>query len=47
MINKINAVLNNEGIRDILKLQLNNEEQEKLRNTALTLKNVLKAVGLN
>jgi L-lactate dehydrogenase len=41
------AVLNNEGIRDVLKLELNNEEQEKLRYSAQTLKNVLKAVGLN
>jgi len=41
------AVLNNEGIRDILKLELNDEEQEKLRFSAQTLKNVLKAVGLN
>jgi len=41
------AVLNSEGIRDILKLELNNEEQEKLRHSAQTLKNVLNAVGLN
>ncbi len=41
------AVLNNEGVRDVLKLELNNEEQEKLRYSAQTLKNVLKAVGLN
>ena len=41
------AVLNNEGIRDVLKLELNNEEQEKLRHSAQTLKDVLNAVGLN
>ena len=41
------AVLNNKGIRDVLKLELNNEEQEKLRHSAQTLKDVLKAVGLN
>jgi L-lactate dehydrogenase len=41
------AVLNNQGIRDVLKLELNNEEQEKLRHSAQTLKKVLKAVGFN
>jgi len=41
------AVLNNEGIRDVLKLELNNEEQVKLRHSAQTLKDVLNAVGLN
>ncbi|MHA2281128.1 MAG: L-lactate dehydrogenase [Promethearchaeota archaeon] len=41
------AVLNNEGIRDVLKLDLNKEEQENLRHSAQTLKDVLKAVGLN
>jgi len=41
------AVLNNEGIRDILKLELNSEEQKKLIHSAQTLKDVLNAVGLN
>ena len=41
------AVLNNGGVRDILKLDLNQEEQEKLRLSAQTLKNVLKECGLN
>ena len=41
------AVLNNEGIRDILKLELNSEEEKKLRHSAQTLKDVLNAVGLN
>lgn len=41
------AVINNEGVRDILKLDLDQEEQEKLRLSAQTLKNVLKEVGLN
>ena len=41
------AVINSEGVRDLLKLDLNQEEQEKLRLSAQTLKNVLKEVGLN
>ncbi len=41
------AVINREGIRDVLKLELDKEEQEKLRYSAKTLKNVLKEVGLN
>ncbi len=41
------AVINNEGVRDILKLDLNQEEQEKLKFSAQTLKDVLKEVGLN
>ncbi len=41
------AVINNGGVRDILKLELESEEQEKLRHSANTLKNVLKEVGLN
>jgi len=41
------AVINREGIRDVLKLELDKEEQEKLRYSANTLKNVLKEVGLN
>lgn len=41
------AVINNEGVRDTLKLELNHEEQKKLRLSAQTLKNVLKEVGLN
>ncbi len=39
------AVLNCEGIRDILKLDLNSEEKKNLQNSAQTLKNVLKEVG--
>ncbi|KKM14850.1 hypothetical protein LCGC14_1701980 [marine sediment metagenome] len=41
------AVVNKEGIRDVLKLELDKGEQEKLRFSAYTLKNVLKEVGLN
>ena len=41
------AVINREGIRDVLRLELEKEEQEKLRRSANTLKNVLKEVGLN
>ena len=41
------AVINNEGVRDILKLELNQEEQKKLKLSAQTLKNVLNEVGLN
>ena len=41
------AVVNKEGIRDVLKLELNKEEQEKLRYSAQTLKNILKEAGLN
>lgn len=41
------AVINRKGIRDVLKLELDKEEQEKLRYSANTLKNVLKEVGLN
>jgi L-lactate dehydrogenase len=40
------AVINNEGVRDILKLELNQEEQKKLKFSAQTLKNVLNEVGL-
>lgn len=41
------AVINKKGIRDVLKLELNEQEQEKLRYSAQTLKDVLKEVGLN
>ena len=41
------AVVNKEGIRDVLKLELNKGEQEKLRYSAQTLKNILKEAGLN
>ena len=39
------AVINKNGVRDILKLELSLEEQKKLRYSAQTLKNVLKKVG--
>lgn len=41
------AIINNGGVRDILRLELNQEEQEKLRLSAQTLKIILKDVGLN
>jgi L-lactate dehydrogenase len=40
------AIINKEGIREILKLDLSLEEQEKLRNSARTLIGVLKNVNL-
>ena len=41
------AVIDKEGVRDILKLELTQEEQKKLKLSAKTLKNVLEEVGLN
>ncbi len=39
------AIINKNGVRDVLKLELDSEEQRKLKKSAQTLKNVLREVG--
>ncbi|TXT53658.1 MAG: L-lactate dehydrogenase 1 [Promethearchaeota archaeon] len=41
------AILNRGGVREILKLELNEKEKEQLRHSAETLKGVIEDTGLN
>lgn len=40
------AVINKEGVREVLKIELNPQEQEELKNSAEVIKKVIKEAGL-